>query len=163
MTTPSPLAELELPVRPLSQHALHPTEEKNRACWYTAAVMVLSHRGPLEPLRMMNVQSLARKYVNRGLLPMDFAHFAREAGLEQTTAQALLPRNGPADWRNALDTRGPLIVVSDWHTLVVRGIVRKGLDWHIVSNNPHSGARETAPINAFNYYMDRKMPIWFRR
>lgn len=159
------LTELELRVQPINQHDLHPTtpDEENNACWYAASLMVLSYRGVLPTLALNNPHSSQRKAKNQGIFPYEFWHLANEAGLEHANASAVLPQREAANWRTALDTLGPLIVSVGAHIVVVTGVVRRGLDWHIVFNDPLPGARRTMVITRFNYIMSMSMPVLYRR
>lgn len=159
------LTDLELPVRPLSQHALRPTgpDQDNMACWYAAALMVLDHRGPLASLALHNVHTMARKWRNDGVFPHELWRLAQEAGLEHADARAVLPGRDAVAWRQALSTLGPLIVTVGAHVVVVRGVVRQGLDWHIVFNDPMPGARRTTVLPRFAAVMNWSLPILYRR
>ena len=165
LSKPLVLTDLELPVRPLSQHELRPTEpgEENRACWYASALMVLSFRGPQATLAINNAYSLQRKAKNDGLYPYELWRLAEEVQLEHANARAVLPQLEATDWRDALATLGPLIVSVGAHAVVVCGIVRRGLDWHIVFNDPMRGARRTMVMPRFNSLVNWSMQFLYRR
>ena len=159
------LTELELPVRPLSQHVLHPTapDEENKACWYASALMVLGYRGVPPTSTVTNVHTLARKWKNDGVFPHELWRLAQEVGLEHANLQAVLPQREATNWRHALDTLGPLIVIVGGHAIVVRGIVRQGLDWHVVYNDPLPGARRTMVLSRFRTLVNPSLPVLYRR
>jgi hypothetical protein len=165
VSKPMMLAELELPVTPMSQHEAHPTSDiqENMACWYASALMVLHYRGPQAALALANVHTVARKWKNEGIWPHELWRLAEEAQLEHADARAVLPRLEAADWRQALSKLGPLVVTVGGHAIVVRGIVRQGLDWHIVFNDPMPGARRTMVLPRFNSLLNLSMPILYRR
>lgn len=160
------LPDVMLPVRPISQHSLITTVDpaENRACWYAAAMMVLSYRGPLLPLELTRLETSARLWKNDGVYPQDLDRLASEAGLEHAPAKALFPRMGPAQWHAALTTFGPLMVVlNSRHMIVVRGIVKSGDSWQVSYNDPFSGSTCQEVLLRFNGQVDWRMPILFRR
>lgn len=159
------LAELELPITPFNQHEAHPTpsEEENRACWYACALMVLNYRGPQATLALTNIHTLARKWKNDGIWPHELWRLAQEANLEYANARSVLPTLEAADWLKALSTLGPLIVTAGAHAVVVRGVIRQGLDWHVVFNDPLPGARRTMVLPRFDSVVNMSMPILYRR
>jgi len=153
-------------VRPVSQHGLITTDDphENRACWYAAALMVLSHRGPLLPLELANVASAARLWKNHGVQPHRLDRLAQEAGLEHAAAKTLFPRMGAAQWHAALSTLGPLMVVlTSRHLVVVTGIAKRGAEWDIVYNDPFTGTEKRDVLVGFNRLVDWWMPMLWRR
>lgn len=165
MTIPLAPAEIELNVRPISQHAVLTTADRadNRACWYAAALMVLDYRGPLRSLELMNIRSLLRKWRNEGVQPHDLALLAEEAGLEIAPSRSIFVRMGAVQWTAALATLGPLMVVCDNHMLVVRGVVQTGAGSAILFNDPFTGVSASKPLARFNAEVDWRRPILYRR
>ena len=160
------LPDLVLDVRPISQHGLLSIEDaaENRACWYASAMMVLAYRGPLLPLDLTQLKTVARLWSNQGVQPQDLGRLADEAGLEHAATKQVLPRMGAAQWSAALDALGPLMVVLNRrHMIVVRGVVKSGDTWGVVYNDPFTGSSHTQVLLAFNGSIDTRMPILFRR
>jgi hypothetical protein len=160
------LPDLLLNVRPISQHGLFPIEDlkENRACWYAAAMMVLSYRGPLLPHDLLGLKTVARLWKNEGVQPHHLDRLADEAGLEHAPSRTLFARMGGAQWHAALSAFVPLmIVLNSWHMIVVRGVVKSGDSWQIVYNDPLTGASHTQVLLNFNGSVDWRMPVLFRR
>ncbi|RYE71849.1 MAG: hypothetical protein EOO80_21175 [Oxalobacteraceae bacterium] len=158
--------EIELRVPALNQHKLHPGPDfnDNMACWFTAAQMVLAHRGATPPLELTNVATLGRLWKNAGIRPDHLDRLADEAGLEHTLPRALFRWMGAGEWHAALSALGPLIVVVGGdHAVVVRGIVKQGDGWFVVVNDPWMGATYREALGRFNGRMDRYLPVLYRR
>lgn len=160
------LPDIVLNVPPISQHGLLPTAEAtdNRACWYAACLMVLGYRGPLLPLKLINLKTASRLWMNHGVQPHHLDRLADEAGLEHAPSRSLFPRMGAVQWHAALSTFGPLLVVLNGrHMIVVRGLTKRGNKWEIAYNDPFSGNARSDVLVRFNGSVDWRMPILFRR
>ena len=157
--------EIDYEVKPLDQHEVFQSKtfQDNWACWYTAALMVLSYRGVLPTVSMSNLRSLVRLWQNRGIGIGDLGNLAQEAGLEHSPTKVLFAKKGAGDWFNNLSRLGPLIVIVPGHAVVVRGLVNEGGGWSVIVNDPWDGSVTKRPLLRFNGDVWWHCPILYRR
>jgi hypothetical protein len=157
--------EIDYDVAPIDQHDVFPffAPQDNMACWYTAALMLLSYRGAAQAVEMINPASLIRLWANRGIQARALGELADEARLEYTPSRLLFAKKGATDWHTNLQRLGPLIVIVPHHVVVARGIVNCGGEWQVRVNDPWTGAMDERPLYRFNGDVQWYLPMLFRR
>jgi hypothetical protein len=157
--------EIDFDVKPIDQHDVFRsgTHDDNYACWYTAALMLLSHRGARQAVEMVNPASLMRLYANMGIQPAALGELVDEAGMEYTPSKLLFAKKGATDWHTNLQRLGPLMVIVSHHAVVVRGIVNRGGEWKLRVNDPWDGMVSERPLYRFNGAVQWHLPMLYRR
>ncbi len=157
--------EIDYDVQPIDQHDVFTStsHNDNRACWYTAALMLLSWRGPLQASEMSNAGSVMRLWANRGIQPGALGELVDEAGLEYSPCRVLFAKKGATNWHTNLLRLGPLIVIVPGHAVVVRGIVNRGGEWFLKVNDPWDGTVSERSLYRFNGDVQWHLPMLFRR
>jgi hypothetical protein len=157
--------EIDYDVAPIDQHDVFrsSTHDNNKACWYTCALMLLRHRGPVQGLEMNNPASLRRLRESRNIDISELIDLAYEAGLEHTPSKLLFAKKGAVNWHTNLQRLGPLMVIVPHHAVVVRGIVNRGGEWMLHINDPWDGSATEKSMYRFNGDVEWWLPMFFRR